>query len=140
MFDRSLPALSPRPRSWRPDFRSLVIGAVLVGIPLGAQNAGAIDFFAVANAASKLAGIKKNLDGDVKALTGDAKTLIGDKDQLFQIKDQLIKLSTDTKAQIDSISVLVGGVEGHLKTAQTDIANTSSHVQEIDAVKKSISN
>lgn len=127
--------------SWRPDLISMALGAAFIGLPLAiVPGANAFDLGGMAKSVTRLASIKKNLDSDVKNLTGDAKTLISDKDKLLLIKDQLMKLATDTRSQIDGISALVGVVEGHLKSTQANIGTTSSHVGEIDAVRKSLGN
>jgi hypothetical protein len=119
--------------------KSFLLGAVAATAFLGfAQSAGAIDFGAIAKSATSLLRIKKNLDGDVKSLSGDAKTLFDDKENLLQIKEQLVKLATETQTQIDSINKLVGTVEGHVKTTEGDISKTSSHVNEIDDVRKAL--
>ncbi len=118
---------------------SFLLGIVFATTAIGfTEEASALDLVGLAKAASNLANIKKNLDSDVKSLRTDATTLYSDKDNLMQIKEQLIKLSTETRAQIDSISKLVGEVEGHIKTTQGDIQKTSQHVSEIDQVRKAL--
>lgn len=127
-------------RRWRLDLRSCLLGALIAAAPLLlVEPAGAFDLGGITKSVTRLASIKKNLDGDVKDLTADAKILISDKDKLLLIKDQLMKLASDTRSQIDGISALVGVVEGHLKQTQTNIAETSAHVGEIDAVRKALS-
>ena len=121
--------------------KSFVIGAALAGTVVffsGPKDAEAIDFGAMAQAASKLLKIKKNLDNDVKALAKDATVLFDDKDDLVTIKEQLLRLATETRTQIDSINKLVVEVEGHIKTTQADIAKTKKHVDEIDDVRKAL--
>ena len=130
------------------EIRSFAAGfatAVMVGITFGA-TAQAFDISKVTdlgktvkNSIISLINIKKNLDTDVKNLTADAKTLIGDKDKLLLIKDQLFTLSKQTKEQVDQISKLVAEVEGHLKSTQTNITTTATHVGEVDKVRKSLS-
>lgn len=126
--------------SKRVDVKSFVLGIVVSVSFIGLQprQAEAIDFNAIARSVSNLIKIKKSLDGDVRNLTADAKMLFGDKDNMIQIKDQLIRLSTETKAQIDTITTLVGVVEGHIKKTQEDIQKTSNHVKEIDDVRKAL--
>lgn len=121
------------------DLKSFALGAVIATCAFGyTGRAEAINFGAIANSISNLVKIKKNLDGDVKALTKDAKVLFNDKDNLLTIKEQLLRLATETRAQIDSITKLVAEVEGHIKTTQTDISKTSKHVDEIDDVRKAL--
>lgn len=131
--------LVPRRRRFL-HMKSSVVGALAATIfgTAFTPRAEAIDFMGIANAASKLLTIKKNLDNDVKALTADAKVLFNDKDTLFQIKEQLVRLATETKTQIDQVQTLVGQVEGHIKTTQADIQKTSQHVQEIEEVRKAL--
>lgn len=121
-------------------FKSFLLGAVVATAAVGynPRQAEAIDFSAIAKSIQNLSKVKRNLDNDVKALTADAKTLFGDKDNLLAIKEQLVRLATETRTQIDSITTLVGVVEGHIKTAQTDIAKTSKHVDEIDDIRKAL--
>lgn len=119
--------------------KSCLVGAVAATVLVGAsESAFGFNLAGIAQAASNLVRIKKNLDGDVRSLSGDAHTLYSDKENLLQIKNQLVKLSTETQAQIESINKLVGTVEGHVKTTQADIAKTSNHVREIDDVRKAI--
>jgi uncharacterized protein YbcI len=71
-------------------------------------------------------------------LTNDAKTLLSDKEKLMQIKDQLFKLAADTKGQVDMIEQLVATVDGHLKSAEGNITNTSNHVHQIDQIRREL--
>jgi hypothetical protein len=124
--------------------RARLIAVFCTGVCGGAlgvasfETARAFDFNAIGNAVKSLASVKSNLDGDVRLLNADAKILIGDKDKLLLIKDKLVNLAKDTKSEIDSISLLVGEVEGHLKKAQGDIGTTSEHVGAIDNVRKTL--
>ena len=121
------------------DVKSFLLGAVIATCAFGyTGRAEAINFGAIAKSVTNLVKIKKNLDGDVRALTKDAKVLFGDNDNLLAIKEQLLRLATETRTQIDSITKLVGEVEGHIKTTQGDITKTSKHVDEIDDVRKAL--
>tara|TARA_B100001094_G_C18159117_1_gene788229 strand:- start:1146 stop:1562 length:417 start_codon:yes stop_codon:yes gene_type:complete len=108
-------------------------------------DAAAIDLKSVGNIGKKiktsiiqLGSVKKNLDSDIKKLKKDAKILMGDKDKLMAIKNQLVALAKQTKSQIDSIQKLVGVVEGHIKTTQTDIQTTAGHVYQVDQIRKDL--
>lgn len=126
--------------SKRVDIKSFVLGIVVSVTFIGLQprQAEAVNFNAIAKSVANLIKIKKNLDNDVRALTADARTLFSDKDNMIAIKDQLVRLSTETKAQIDTITTLVSEVEGHIKKTQADIQTTSVHVKEIDDVRKAL--
>ncbi len=125
------------PRRFEPG--SFLLGAALATLLFSfTRPAAAIDLGAIAKSVTNLIRIKKDLDGDIKALTSDAKTLLADKESLLQIKEQLVRLSTETRAQIDSVSTLVGVVEGHLKATQADITKTATHVNQIDDVRKAL--
>jgi uncharacterized phage infection (PIP) family protein YhgE len=135
------------PRTSLPSFLLGFLTACLLLVVGQQENrAEALDFSNIGDigknltaAVKSLGGLKKNLDSDVSALTSHAKILIGDKENLKLIKEQLLKLATETRSQIDSVAQLVSTVDDHLKQTKTSIDTTSTHVGEIDAIKKSIS-
>jgi hypothetical protein len=135
------------PKAHLPSFLFGFLAACLLFVLAHNENrAEALDFKDIGDlgknltsTVKSLTGLKKNLDSDVSALTGNAKILIGDKENLKVIKEQLLKLATETRSQIDSVAVLVSTVDDHLKQTKQSIESTSTHVGEIDAIKKSLS-
>ncbi len=125
---------------WQFDARSFLLGVGMC-LSLAVPTAIAVDLKSlqgVGAAVASLGTIKTDLDKNVKALKLDATALLGDKDNLLKIKDQLTVLATQTRTQIDSITKLVGVVEGHLKQTQTNIQSTATNVGRIDGVKNKL--
>lgn len=132
------------------NFKSFILGALfgLAGCLLllrAESSAEAIDLGGIAGGAAKvatavkrLAGIKGNLDTDVKNLRSNATTLVGDKDGLVDIRNKLVQLSVQTKSQIDAVGGLIGVVENHITSTQTNIQSTAKNVGEIEDIRKTL--